>query len=82
MSMSFKAKFLIGVAAVALMASVGSLQARADDVNEAILKRLDALEKENGKLRAEIKQIEAKTTAKAAPAKPASEAGLSPEVAG
>jgi peptidoglycan hydrolase CwlO-like protein len=65
----------------ALMASLSSLQARADDVSEAILKRLDALEKENGKLRTEIKQIEAKTTAKAAPAKPAPEAGLSPEVA-
>src|SRR5262245_5397737 len=80
MCMSFKAKLLIGVGAVALIASMGSLQARADEVSEAILKRLDALEKENGKLRAEIKQIEARTTAKAAPAKQA-EAGLSPEVA-
>src|SRR5215468_11699503 len=81
MCMSFKAKLLIGVGAVALIASMGSLQARADEVSEAILKRLDALEKENGKLRAEIKQIEARTTAKAAPAKQASEAALSSEVA-
>src|SRR5262245_63733618 len=60
---------------------MNSRQARADEGSEAILKSLDALEKENGKLRAEIKQIEARTTAKAAPAKPASEAGLSSEVA-
>jgi len=79
--MSLKAKSLIGVGVVALIACMNSLQARADEVSEAILKRLDALEKENGKLRAEIKQIEARTTAKAAPAKPASEAGLSSEVA-
>jgi hypothetical protein len=41
---------------------------RADDVSEAILKRLDALEKENGKLRSEIKRIESKTAQKPAPA--------------
>jgi predicted porin len=58
---------------VALIVAAGSLQARADDASDAILKRLDALEKENGKLRAEIKRIETKTTQKAQPKKAAPE---------
>jgi predicted porin len=70
------AKHLLSVGSIALVLAAGLSGARADDVSEAILKRLDALEKENGKLRAEIKRIEAKTTA---PAKPASEVGGSPE---
>src|SRR6476620_3969222 len=49
------------------MVAAVSPQALADDASDAILKRLDALEKENGKLRAEIKRIEKKTTQKAEP---------------
>src|SRR5882762_2895525 len=73
-SMTLKAKYLAGVGVVALIVAAGSLQARADDASDAILRRLDALEKENGKLRAEIKRIEAKTTQKAEPKKAAAEA--------
>jgi predicted porin len=78
--MSQKAKYLLGAGAVALFVAAGSLQTRADDVSDAILKRLDALEKENGKLKAEIKRIEAKTTAKPAPAKVAPVVAAFPEV--
>jgi predicted porin len=68
--MNPKAKFLLGIGTAALIvAVVAPPQARADDVSDTILKRLDALEKENGKLRAEIKRIEAKTTQKAEPKK-------------
>ena len=62
--MDLRGKCLLGVSAVALLAAAGSLDARADDTSEAILKRLDALEKENNKLRSELKRIEAKTEAK------------------
>ena len=76
-----KAKYLAGVGVVALMVGAGSLQVRADDASDAILRRLDALEKENQKLRAEIKKIETKTTAKPAPAKVAPVVADAPEVA-
>ena len=79
--MNHKPRYLLGVGAVALSLVAGSLQARADDASDAILKRLDALEKENGKLRDEIKRIESKTTAKPAPAKVAPVVAASPEVA-
>ena len=75
------ARSLLGAGVIGLVATAGLSEARADDVSEAILKRLDALEKENSKLRGEVKRIEAKTTATAASAKPASEAAWSPEVA-
>jgi predicted porin len=59
---SFKYKCLFGVAAVALAvpAVVGS--ALADPQLDAVLQRLDKLEKENAKLKNEIKAIETKTT--------------------
>jgi predicted porin len=65
--MALKAKCLAGVGVVALLAAAASPQARAEDANEAILKRLDALEKENGKLRAEIRRIESKSAQRAEP---------------
>jgi predicted porin len=61
----------VGGVAFSLLAASAVFAAqdvRADDASEAILKRLDALEKENGKLRAEIKRIESKTAQKPAPA--------------
>ena len=72
--MNPKAKLLLGIGTAALIAAVASPQVRADDASDAILKRLDALEKENGKLRAEIKRIETKTTQKVQPKKAAPEA--------
>jgi predicted porin len=71
--MSLHARLLLGVGAVALSIVAGSLGARAQDATEVIIKRLDALEKENGKLRAEIKRIENKAPAKAVAAKPGQE---------
>jgi predicted porin len=65
--MALRAKCLAGVGVVALLAAAASPQARAEDANEAILKRLDALEKENGKLRAEIRRIESKSAQRAEP---------------
>jgi len=67
--MSMKVEYLGRVGVVALCVATGSLQAGAEDGNDAILKRLDALERENGKLRAEIKRIETKSTQKAEPKK-------------
>jgi predicted porin len=67
--MAPKVKYLASVGVVALSVAAGSLQAGAEDTNEAILKRLDALERENGKLRAEIKRIESKPTQRAEPKK-------------
>jgi hypothetical protein len=45
-SMNRNAKYLLGAGTVALILAAGSLQARADDASDAILKRLDALEKD------------------------------------
>src|SRR6476469_226345 len=73
LSMKLRAKYLAGAGAAALFLAAGSLQARADDTTEAILKRLDALENENSKLKAEIKRIETKAPAKSAAAKPPQE---------
>jgi len=67
--MSMKVEYLGRVGVVALCVATGSLQAGAEDANEVILKRLDALERENGKLRAELKRIETKSTQKAEPKK-------------
>src|SRR6516164_3031447 len=68
--MDLKSKLLLGTATIAL--SIGaSVMARADDTTEAILKRLDSLEKENSKLKSELKRIENKPTAKATVAKQA-----------
>jgi predicted porin len=53
-----------GVLALFLLSSQASAQSTVDDV----MKRLDALERENSKLRSEIKRIEAKTAQKPAPA--------------
>ena len=75
--MNFKSKLLLGTATIALSVAASTINVRADDTTEAILKRLEALEKENNKLKAEIKRIETKP-AKAAIAKPAKEA--SPDV--
>jgi predicted porin len=52
---------LVGVASAVVLAALTPSQTRADETSEAILKRLDALEKENNKLRSEIKRIETKT---------------------
>jgi predicted porin len=79
--MNPKAQYLLGVATVALIAAVGSPQARAEDANDAILKRLDALEAENSKLRSEIKRIETKAATKPAHAKPTPVVAATPEVA-
>src|SRR2546423_5641081 len=65
--MNPKTKFLLGIGAAVIVAVSAPPQVHADDAGDAILKRLDALEKENGKLRAEIKRIEKKTTQKAEP---------------
>src|SRR6516225_9989485 len=75
--MNLKSKLLLGTATIALGVAASTIHVRADDTTEAILKRLEALEKENNKLKAEIKRIETKP-AKAAIAKPAKEA--SPDV--
>ena len=58
------------VAGIALLAGLSPLYARADDATDAILKRLDALEKENSKLRAQIKHIETKASQKVPPPPP------------
>jgi predicted porin len=61
----------VGGVAFSLLAASAVFAAqpvRADDASEAILRRLDALEKENSKLRAEVKRIESKTAQKPAPA--------------
>jgi predicted porin len=68
--MNAGAKLLLGTAAVALSVAATSM-ARADDTTDAIVKRLDALEKENSKLKAELKRIEKPTAARATAAKPA-----------
>jgi predicted porin len=71
--MNAGAKLLLGTAAVALSVAATSM-ARADDTTDAIVKRLDALEKENSKLKAELKRIEHKAPSpKAADAKSAKE---------
>src|SRR5262249_4257399 len=60
------------VLALFMLSSQASAQATIDDV----LKRLEALEKENGKLRTELKRIENKTTEKATQAKAAADKAL------
>jgi predicted porin len=73
--MDLRSKLLLGAATIALSVPANTIRVRADDTTaEAILKRLDALEKENGKLKAEIKRIESKAPAKTTVAKPAKEA--------
>jgi predicted porin len=72
--MKLGSKLLLGAAAMALNVAASGTYVRADDGTEAILKRLDALEKENSKLKSELKRIETKgVPAKAAVAKPAQE---------
>ena len=69
---------LLGSATIAL-GLVATTALRADDSTDAILKRLDALEKENNKLKAEIKRIETKApTPKAAAAKPGQDLASAP----
>jgi hypothetical protein len=57
-----KYKYLLGVAAVALAVPAMSGAALADPQLDAVLQRLDKLEKENAKLKNDIKSIENKTT--------------------
>jgi predicted porin len=63
--MNLKTKLLLSAATIAICGAGSTLNVRADDTTAAILKRLDALETENNKLRAELKRIETKAPAKA-----------------
>ncbi|MGA7324836.1 MAG: hypothetical protein WBX25_10215 [Rhodomicrobium sp.] len=56
-----KHKYLLGAAAIALAIPAVAGGARADDQLDAVLKRLERLEKENAKLKTEISKIETKT---------------------
>ena len=53
-----KHKYLLGAVAIALAIPAVAGGARADDQLDAVLKRLDKLEKENAKLKGEISKIE------------------------
>ncbi len=57
----FKQKCLLGVAAIALAIPATAMSAAADPQLDAVLQRLDKLEKENAKLKGDIKKIETKT---------------------
>ena len=60
------------IAALLVLTASASV-ALADETTEAILKRLEALEKENSKLKTDLKRIEGKTASKPAAAKPVQE---------
>ena len=64
--MTLTARLLIGAGAAAMLASAAPMHAYAEDATAAILQRLEALERENQKLRSEIKRVEGKVAAKPA----------------
>jgi hypothetical protein len=57
-----KQKYLLGVATIALAIPVGAGGAAADSQLDAVLQRLEKLERENTKLKNELNRIEAKTS--------------------
>lgn len=63
---NLKQRYLIGVAAIALVLPGMVSQASADQAMDAVLERLDKLEKENAKLKSEVKKLENKTASKPA----------------
>lgn len=76
-----KHKYLLGAAAIALAIPVATGGAAADPQLDAVLSRLEKLEKENAKLKNEISKIETKTSKpiqlKVVPAKADGKAGPS-----
>jgi predicted porin len=58
----FKQKYVLGAATVALIIPGMPVGATADQQLDAVLHRLEKLEKENAQLKSEIKNIEAKTS--------------------
>jgi predicted porin len=56
-----KQRYLIGVAVIALALPAATESVKADPALDAVLQRLDKLEKENAKLKSEINRVEAKT---------------------
>jgi predicted porin len=57
-----KQKYLLGAATIALAIPVGAGGASADPQLDAVLQRLERLERENAKLKNELNRIEAKTS--------------------
>ena len=59
-----KQRYLLGAAAIALMSSGAMSTANADPALDAVLQRLDKLERENSKLKDEVRKLETKTASK------------------